>query len=567
MIHSGAVVAAGILQGKSVSLAILWTDIFKYFRNDVEKRDFVAAGAAAGVAAAFGAPIGGVLFSLEEGSSFWNQSMTWRSFFCSMTSTFVLNLLLSGLRGGVWGQLSNPGLINFGKFEDLIYSFQEVPWFIIIGIFGGLLGALFIHMNIILSRFRSQYIGRNKIMRILESMIVAAITTSVGFALLILFDDCLPLEDEPESNPLQFLCPDHQYSAMAALVFNTPEAAIKSLFHASSIAFSKGMLAAFCACVYLLACFTYGLSIPSGLFVPGILVGAAFGRLFALIIQSTSHNVPPGNYALIGAAAVLGGMTRMTISLTVIVIEATGNVTFGLPIMLAVIFAKWIGDSFNEGIYDEHIELKGVPLLKWDPPRVSRWSLTAQDIMSRDLTCITFVNKVVDIYNMLTHSRHGAFPVVNFCHDTHTATFCGFILRTQLIMLLKCKVFNERENDHSARLLTPQDFREAYPRWPTIDTIRLTSAEKEMWLDVRHYMNPSPLVLYEVSKLNRIFRLFRTMGLRHLGIINYNNQIVGVVTRKDLSHILENEHFRGPANLLPTRYRLPESFSAMPPSP
>ena len=44
----------------------------------------------------------------------------------------------------------------------------------------------------------------------------------------------------------------------------------------------------------------------------------------------------PGTYSLIGAASFLGGVVRMTISLTVILIESTNEIEYGLPIMITV---------------------------------------------------------------------------------------------------------------------------------------------------------------------------------------------------------------------------------------
>lgn len=126
---------------------------------------------------------------------------------------------------------------------------------------------------------------------------------------------------------------------------------------------------------FLLTLWTFGISVPSGVFIPAILTGAAWGRLFGIFVERLFPSVTgidPGKYALAGAAAQLGGVVRMTISLTAIIMEATKDITFGLPIMLVLMVTKWVGDMFNEGLYDSHIDLAEVPILGWNPPKMSR---------------------------------------------------------------------------------------------------------------------------------------------------------------------------------------------------
>lgn len=107
----------------------------KYDYNDGKRREILSAAAASGVAVAFGAPIGGVLFSLEETAYFFPAKTLFRTFFCCITAALSLKFL-------------NPyGTGKIVMFEVRYLTdwelFEMVP-FLVVAVIGGASGALFI---------------------------------------------------------------------------------------------------------------------------------------------------------------------------------------------------------------------------------------------------------------------------------------------------------------------------------------------------------------------------------------------------------------------------------------
>src|SRR5690606_30286910 len=131
-------------EGPSVHYAVCTGNVIsrffdKYKRNASKTREILCACAAAGVAVAFGSPIGGVLFSLEEMAGYFPLKTLWRSYFCALVATAVL-AAMNPFRTGQ--------LVMFQVSYERSWHFFEIFFFIIIGIFGGLYGAFVIKWNI-----------------------------------------------------------------------------------------------------------------------------------------------------------------------------------------------------------------------------------------------------------------------------------------------------------------------------------------------------------------------------------------------------------------------------------
>ncbi len=83
-----------------------------------------------------------------------------------------------------------------------------------------------------------------------------------------------------------------------------------------------------------------------------------------------------------GAAAFLGGVTRMTIALAVMLLECTGNFKSGMPLIAALMTARYVGNYFNASIFDQLIEAKHWPILEEHAKKAVSATLSVRDIMA-----------------------------------------------------------------------------------------------------------------------------------------------------------------------------------------
>ncbi|MEW5318605.1 MAG: hypothetical protein WDW38_009815 [Sanguina aurantia] len=507
LIHIGAGLGSALSQGHSTTLGFS-TGLFKRFRNPKDKRDFVTAGVSVGVATAFNAPIGGLLFAFEEVASFWQQSLGWQVFFSCMCAVLTMNLSKSATKAllgqGHFGWFDKDVAFEVGfSFSSHILAVFPAA---LIGAVAGLLAIVFTAFSIKVARLRDSIVFDFRWGRCIEPCVLTVLYIT-GCMVLPLFFPCTPTEclfdqngemqcqtglsglptsgiipDRAPSLPL-YTCrvvehpangswipsaggsilPDFYdngnattttvyYNQLATLLFNTGEDSIKLLFaRGTHRRFGYKALAVMGAYYTLGAAVFSGSAISSGLFVPMLMIGAILGRMIGLLTVDVAQSmgtswdvdtfgpwtwIDPGAFALVGAGAFMGGVTRMTVALAVIIIEMSSDVHMLLPVLVAIMVAKWVADAVTHSLYHGMLEVKCVPFLRPEP--VSKFSLDlvpVSYVMQCPVVTLRLKMTVKEVSRAIRGSTHNGFPVVR---DTPLGEVClGIVTRAHVLAVLQ----------------------------------------------------------------------------------------------------------------------------------
>ncbi|KAF9793458.1 chloride channel [Thelephora terrestris] len=500
----------------------------KYETNEGKRREILSAASAAGVAVAFGAPIGGVLFSLEEVSYFFPPKVMWRSFFCAMIAAMTLKFL---------DPFGTGKLVLFQVTYDKDWHAQELLFFLILGVFGGVYGAWFSRLN-----YRWSKEVRNttwlKTHPVAEVVLVTVITTALAFInpytkmggtelVYKLFEECRP------GNQSSLCVLDPSTQALPVIYALLVTLAVKAG----------------------LTVITFGTKLPAGIFIPTLGVGACAGRIMGILVRWMQANSDPdlgyfafcrgdlncvvsGLYAMVGAAAALSGVTRTTVSLAVIMFELTDTLTYAVPVMLSVLVAKAVADALEpKGIYDLVIDLNQLPYL--DAKHVYLWGdNTVSDVTDLDVDTIrldeenTVTSLRDQLMNLVSVEEDGGFPILR--QDEGGMRMLGYIGANELEHALSIVA-----DDGDAPVIFHTTSAYGHGMYATPSVSSFTEEETANGGAVRNnpfdfsiYMDGAPLTVQDNSPLELVQEFFTKLGARYVVVTDTDGYYEGVIDKK-----------------------------------
>jgi chloride channel 3/4/5 len=275
----------------------------------------------------------------------------------------------------------------------------------------------------------------------------------------------------------------------------------------------------------VLTIITFGIKVPSGVIIPALDAGALFGRLLGQYVGGIS----PGIFAMVGAAAFLAGVSRMTLSLCVIMFELTGELDYVLPHMVAILVAKWVADAVGkEGVYDLAQNVLGHPFLDLDH---SLGYIQQADVLVEELIPPIHTMEQITIHVPSNNKVRREILEEKLSQLENRGLMDAGLVLVQNNNILQGYIA-EGELSFGLRKLG-----EIYPKDAEV---RLLGDAEEGEFDLSSFVDRTPMVVCAKAPMEYAVEMFGKLGLRHLMVTEEGTgRLVGVIIKKRLVAYLD----------------------------
>ncbi|MBK7838397.1 MAG: chloride channel protein [Candidatus Obscuribacter sp.] len=386
-------------EGPTVHLsAALSAQATTYIHTSPKHRaQLIAAGAGAGLAAAFNAPLAGVMFVLEE-------------LLGRMSSFTVGTCVVACFVAAVFARLVGVHSLDIQMHpSQSLFFARDIPFYLLLGVIAGLVGAL----------FNSSIIGGLTVNRKLKipvtlSCAMAGLITGVTMLYLPpLFHNFAGLREA--------LLAQH-------LDLNTVLLSFATLFGLTVLAYSSGA--------------------PGGLFAPSLTLGACLGQLISLLQLHLTGATNLETFAIVGMGAVFCAVARVPMTSVIIIFEMTTDFNVVLPLMISCVVAYLVAHRLNPGsIYDQLLQFQGINIEASDDTSIAN-NIAVARAMQTDVQVVRQSDSVKSVKALFNGTSHKGFPVVD--QDNHAI---GIFTSEDLVRICKRKI---DENTPISQLMTPR---------------------------------------------------------------------------------------------------------------
>jgi CIC family chloride channel protein len=364
-----------VLTGASIG-----SNLARFFRMNYKVMTLmIGCGAAGAISGIFKAPIAGIMFTLEV-------------LLLDLTMASLVPLMLSAITSYVIAFFFMGDAFLFSDPLITRFDMGNFPWYVLLGLFSGLLSVYFIRMNIRVEKFLK------RITHPLKRMALGGILLGL---LIFLFP---PFYGEGYTVLDVLMDGDAGHRLLSNTYFFDYRGHVwVVLFYVVALVFVKVIATAL----------TNGSGGVGGVFAPSLFTGGVAGYLLYLLLGLAGVEVPASHFVLAGMAGVMAGVMNAPLTAMFLIAEVSGGYSLLLPLMLTSVTSYLTGQGMEPySIYARRLALRG-DLLTHNKDKAVLTLMKLNKVVETDFRLVDADDTLGDLVKVVSKSSRNLFPVVD----------------------------------------------------------------------------------------------------------------------------------------------------------